>query len=151
MLKLDDDSPFLSEHEAEMFHAFTMKVMLLVKSFRLDLEPGFALLSSRARASAQEDWSTLAKALSFMLGTKDEVLTSSSYDSPILHWRTDVEFGVYPDMMSHDRATFRMRFGETSSSSTKQKMNSRSSTEAELIFIDDKTSKVTWSKRFTEA
>jgi hypothetical protein len=36
------------------------------------------------------------------------------------------------------------------SDSTKQKVNSRSSTEAELIGVDDRISKILWTKRFIE-
>jgi hypothetical protein len=36
------------------------------------------------------------------------------------------------------------------SDSTKQKVNSRSSTEAELIGVDDRISKIIWTKRFIE-
>ena len=35
--------------------------------------------------------------------------------------------------------------------STKQKVNARSSTEAELISIDDKISKIIWMRKFIEA
>ena len=44
-----------------------------------------------------------------------------------------------------------MGFGATSSSSTKQKPNSRSSMEVELITVDEKISNFTWFKRLTEA
>ena len=54
-------------------------------------------------------------------------------------------------MRSHAGGTFSMGFGATSSSPTKQKVNSRSSTEADLIAVDDNISKVMWHKRFTEA
>ena len=43
-----------------------------------------------------------------------------------------------------------MSFGAMTSSSTQQKANPRSLTEVELINVEDKTSKVMWSKRFAE-
>jgi hypothetical protein len=41
--------------------------------------------------------------------------------------------------------------GANQSVSTKQKVNTRSSTEAELVSVDDVISKVLWTKRFLEA
>jgi hypothetical protein len=45
---------------------------------------------------------------------------------------------------------FTMGKGAISGSSMKQKVNSRSSTESELIGVDDKISRVLWTKRFLE-
>ena len=115
------------------------------------MEPGFEFLSSRAKAPTKQDWSKLVKVMSFMMGTTNEVLTLSADDSQNLHWHTDAAFGVYPGMRSYSDGTFSMGFGVMSSSSTKQKVKSRSLTEVELIAVDNKTSKVVWSKRFTEA
>ena len=127
-----------------------MKGTFLVKRARPDLEPGFVFLSSRVRASMKQDWSKLVKIMSFVLGTKDKTLMLSADDSHHLHCHVDAAFGVHPDMKSHTSGVFSMGFGAMLSSSTKQKANPRSSMEAELIAIDDKTSKVAWSKRFTE-
>ena len=54
-------------------------------------------------------------------------------------------------MKSHTGSIFTMGKGAIVSDSTKQKVNSRSSTEAELNAIDDEIPKVVWSKRFMEA
>ena len=43
----------------------------------------------------------LVKEMSFLLGTKDEVLTLSADECPNLHLHMDTAFGVYPDMRSH--------------------------------------------------
>ena len=58
---------------------------------------------------------------------------------------------VYPEMKSIIVGTFSMGLRTTSSSSTKQKVNSISSMEAELFSVGNKMSKVMWSKRFAEA
>ena len=57
---------------------------------------------------------------------------------------------IHPDMRSRTGTTYSLGVGATSSSSTKQKVNSRSSTVAELIGIDDKIAKVMWTKKFIE-
>ena len=74
--------------------------MFLVKSARPNVEPGLGFPSSRARASTQQDWSTLVQVMSFALGTKDRVLTLSAEDSKHLHWHAGTSFGVNSDMRS---------------------------------------------------
>lgn len=68
----------------------------------------------------------------------------------ILIWYIDAAFAVHPDMKSHSGAVFTLGKGAVLSSSTKQKSNARSSTEAELQAVDDKLSKVLWVKRFLD-
>jgi hypothetical protein len=54
-------------------------------------------------------------------------------------------------MRSHDGATMSLGSGTICSISMKQKVNTWSSTKAELIGFDDVVSKILWSKLFIEA
>ena len=126
LLKTDDYLPLLIEEKSDIFHSLTMKCVLLVKKYMPDLEPGFGFLSSKVRASTQHDWSKLVKSMSLIIGTKDEVLTLSADASQYLYWRVGTALGVFPYLQSHPGGTFIMGFGAASSSSTKQKVNSRS-------------------------
>ena len=58
---------------------------------------------------------------------------------------------MHPDYKNHTGAVHSLGKGAIASISTKQKVNSRSSTKAELIGIDDVISKILWSKRFIKA
>ena len=71
----------------------------------------------------------LAKMMSFMLGTKDEVLNLSADDSQHFHLHIKTAFGTNLDMRSHTGGAFVIVFGAMPSRSTKKKMISRSSTE----------------------
>ena len=62
----------------------------------------------------------------------------------------DAAFAVHEDMRSHSGATMTLGKGMVISGSTKQKINTRSSTEAELVPMDDYVSKVLWTKLFIE-
>ena len=63
----------------------------------------------------------------------------------------DASFAPHIDYKSHTVACFTIGRGMISSFSNKQKNNSRSSTEAELNAVDDKISKIVWTKRFIES
>ena len=74
LFKEDEDLPQLSDEKSETSHALIMKGVLLVKRARSNLETGFVFQASRIRALKQWGWYKLAKIMSLMLGTKDEVL-----------------------------------------------------------------------------
>ena len=63
----------------------------------------------------------------------------------------DASFAVHPDFKSHSGATMMMGTGAIQSASMKQKLNTRSSTEAEIVGVDDLAPKIFWTKLFIEA
>ena len=62
----------------------------------------------------------------------------------------DAAFAVQKDMKRHTQAVMTMGSVAVFSLSTKQKVNSRSSTEAELVAVDDVIAKILWTKKFIE-
>ena len=66
-------------------------------------------------------------------------------------WSIDAAFGVHDDFVSHTGATMTMGRGAMQSVSKKQRLNTRSSTEAELVGVDDVVTQVLWTKLFWEA
>ena len=61
----------------------------------------------------------------------------------------DATFAVHKYMKSHIGAVMTMRSGAVISFS-KQKVNSHSSTEAELVMFDDVIAKILWTKKLIE-
>ena len=64
----------------------------------------------------------------------------------IIKHYVDASFAVHPDFKSHTGSSMTMLV-----KSGKQKLNSRSSTEAELIGVDDAMTMILWTKLFMEA
>ena len=62
----------------------------------------------------------------------------------------DAAFGVHPDFRSHTGAIMTMGKGAIFSTSRKQKLNTRSSTGAELVAADDVVSSIVWTKLFLQ-
>ena len=62
----------------------------------------------------------------------------------------DAAFAVQKDMKRHTQAVMTMGSVAVTSLSIKQKVNSRSSTEAELVAVDDVIAKILWTKKFIE-
>jgi hypothetical protein len=55
-------------------------------------------------------------------------------DMHVVKWWVDASFGIHPDMKSHTGATMSLGKGSAYSKSTREKLNTKSSTEAELVF-----------------
>ena len=78
-------------------------------------------------------------------------LTLGANGSSILKWHIDDSFTVHPDMKGHTGAGLMMGRGFPITASTKQKLNTRNSTESELVGIDDVMPVVLWTRLFMEA
>eukprot|EP00957_Ditylum_brightwellii_P174123 13257467-Ditylum_brightwellii.AAC.1 len=88
--------------------------------------------------------------LGFLRVSIDDVLTLEADDSQTLTWHIDASFTVHVDMKSHIGAMFTLGKGAISSNSTKQKVNACSTSELELVSVDDKIGNVIWTKKFIE-
>jgi KUP system potassium uptake protein len=150
LFKVDDNAPILSETKSRTFYTFVMKGMFLCKRARPDIQPAIAFLSTRVRNPTEQDFQKLLRLMAFLQETEDDVLTLEINDEQSTEWYVDAAFAVHPDFKSHTGAYNTLGKGAFAAISTKQKVNSRSSTEAELVAIDDVIAKILWSKRFIE-
>ena len=116
--------------------------MFLCKRGRPDIVPGISFLTTRVNKSCQEDWRKLKKIINFLKGSKEDMLALKVGNEQIIHWYLNVSFGVHTDLNSHTGACMTLGQGVISNHSMKQKNNSRSLTEAEIIGVDSKLSKI---------
>ena len=151
LFNINEKSELLNKERRETFHTFVMKCMFLGKRARPDILVGISFLSTRVLMTNEEDWKKLIRVMNYLKHTKDIILCLEADDTQNLKWYVDASFATHKDMKSHTGSIFTLGKGSIWNESTKQKVNARSSTEAELISIDDKISKIIWMKRFIEA
>ena len=72
-------------------------------------------------------------------------------DSGTLTWNIDASFAVHPDCKSHTGACLTLGQRNMLSISAEQKINTKSSTKAELVGVDDAMTFVMWMKHFFES
>eukprot|EP00978_Attheya_sp_CCMP212_P037033 scaffold171954_cov19-Attheya_sp.AAC.1 len=89
--------------------------------------------------------------MNFLNQTQNDVATLEADDSQTINWYVNAAFAVHADFKSHTGAVMTLRKGIVISISTKQKVNTRSSTESELVGIDDAIAKMLWTKLMIEA
>jgi hypothetical protein len=63
-------------------------------------------------------------------------------------WYVDASFAVHPNMHGHTGGGLTLGRGFPISASTKQKLNTRSSTESELVGVDDMMPIILWTRYF---
>ena len=89
--------------------------------------------------------------MSYLKGTKELVLTLGADKINILKWYIDASFAVHQDMKGHTGAGLTMGKGAVYNRSTKQKINTKSSTETEVVGVDDILPQVLWTNNFLKA
>ena len=103
------------------------------------------------KAPTESDWEKLVHMMKYLNGTRQDELTLSADSLTRVMWWVDASFAIHPDMRSHTGAVMSMGNGALVSMSRKQKLNTRSSTEAELVGVDDAMNLILWTKLFLEA
>ena len=78
-------------------------------------------------------------------------LTLKGDEARIVKWWIDTSFAVHPDMRSHTGGTLSLGKGSVYSASTRQKLNTKSLTESELVGASDYLPNTLWMKMFMEA
>jgi len=84
--------------------------------------------------------------MQYLQAHRDITLTLEPGEQP--NWWVDSSYAVYPDMRSHSRIIMSLGKGAAYSTSCKQKLNTKSSTEAELVAIDDTMGQILWTRNF---
>ena len=151
LFKINPKSPKLNKQQSEEFHTTVARGLFVSKRARPDIQTTIAFLCTRVRDSTIEDWKKLVRLMSYLSKTKDETLTLKANGTNEIKWWIDAAFAVHPDMRSHTGAVMTLGEGAVQSISKKQKVNTRSSTEAELVATDDIAAQVLWTQNFLRA
>ena len=141
----------LGEAKQEAFHTMVAKALFLTIRSRPDIRLAVAFLCTRVKEPTTYDWFKLTRMMNFLCKTQTECLTLALDGSGKTTWSIDAAYAVHPDMKSHTGMTMTMGKGAITSLSRKQKLNTRSSTEAELVAVDDCMAQVLWTKYFLDA
>jgi hypothetical protein len=75
-------------------------------------------------------------------------LVLAADDSGQIRWWVDASYAVHDDMKSHTGGTMSMGKGSIYSTSIKQKLVTRSSTEAEIVAVHDVMPQLLWTTHF---
>ncbi|EJK60825.1 hypothetical protein THAOC_18763, partial [Thalassiosira oceanica] len=146
-----EEATFLDTERADALHHCVAQLSFLKARSRPDLDPAVAFLTTRVRKPDEDDWGKLRRVLQYLKGTRHMKLTISVDSLNILNWWVDASYNIHEDCKGHTGLILSMGKGGVASGSWKQKINVRSSTEGELVGLDDCLPLILWGKYFLEA
>jgi hypothetical protein len=108
-------------------------------------------MTTRVKQPDKDDYKKLTRVVKYLRATPKLYLTLEADDTHIVKWWIDASFAVHKDMKSHTGGTMSLGKGSAYSASTRQKLNTKGSTEAELVGVNDLMPQVLWTRYFLEA
>ena len=151
LFEVDEASVRLDKGESEAFHRIVAKLLYVWIRARSDLLLSVGFLCTRVSKSTKQDQTKLKRVLEYIKGTIDKVLTLGADSLDKLRTWVDASYAVHPDMRSHTGGIMSLGTGGFIPKSWKQKLNTKSSTEAELVGASDYLPNTIWVKMFLEA
>ena len=151
LFKVNEETLSLTQDQATVFHNFVAKCLFLTKRARPDIATAVAFLTTRVKGPGQDDWKKLTRLIRYLRGSVSLPLTLSADSVPVPKWWVDGSHVTHPNMRGHSGGCMSLGKGMLCNTSTKQKLNTRSSTETELVAADDFMPVILWTNYFLEA
>jgi Reverse transcriptase (RNA-dependent DNA polymerase) len=151
LLSIDADSPLLSPSKAQTFHSVVAKLIYVGTRARTDILLALSFLCSRVSAPTDQDEQKLRRLLSYLQGTIDLTLRIGADSLSQFSTWVDASFAVHHNMRSHTGGVISFGRGGLVCKSKRQNINTKSSTEAELVGASDYLPNTLYVKLFMEA
>jgi hypothetical protein len=152
LFSVNEDCEKILDEKAVEFHNLVAKTLCATKRARRDTCTAVAFLTTRVREPDKDDCKKLVHLMRYVRGSRDMPLVlSAANGSHILKWWVDASFAVHPNPRGHSGGGLSLGRGFPIVSSTKHKLNTRSSAEAELVGADDFMPAICWTRHFMEA
>ena len=126
------------------------QLLFAAKRARPDIQTSIAFLCTRVQKPDEDDWKKLVRVLGYIKDTIFLPLTLGWDGTGNIYWYVDASFAVHHNMRSHTGAVMTFGRGAVMSMSTKQKLNTKSSTKAELVGVDDCIPFNVWARYFLQ-
>lgn len=152
LFDIDENAKEIDPVDKAKFHTLVAKLLYISKRVRPDILLAVNFLTTRVQDPRQDDWNKLFRVLKYINGSKSRGLTLRIGESVFVHAYIDASYGSHQtDGKSHSGAV--IGIGDAIAilaKSTKQKVVTKSSTEAELIAVTDIIGDVLDLKGFVE-
>ena len=140
---------YLENDTLQLYHQLTAKLLFLCKWAYPELQMAVAFLTTWVNRPDVDDYKKLCHVIKYLQGTPDLALTLEADNAHVIKWWIDTSFMVHKDMHSHTGRTLSLRKGSLYSALSCQKINTESSTEAELVVaVDDVMPLILWMRYF---
>ncbi|KAL7545710.1 hypothetical protein ACHAWF_009061 [Thalassiosira exigua] len=147
----EKDRKRLTDADGDVFHRKVAQLLFLSTRARRDIRTAVAFLCTRVKDPDRDDWSKLKRVLRYLKRYRSLKLTLQADDLSLMHWWVDASFAVHADYKGHTGGVMSWGRGSVVDLCRKQKVNTMSSTEAEIVGVSDVIPRMTWVSLFVEA
>ena len=148
LFDVDPESSKLDKQKSELFHSLTAKLLWVAKRGRPDIETTVSFLCQRVQNPTEEDWKKLKRLLQYINQTIDDLRIIGANNLNQLYTFIDGSHAVHTNMRGHTGGTLSMGKGVIHAKASKQKINTKSSTETELVAMSEYVPYSIWMKKF---
>ena len=141
----------LSPERADTFHSTVAKLLWVAQRGRVDILTSISFLCTRVQCPDIEDWKKLKRVLKFLEQTLHDTRLIGADCLTKMQSFVDSSHAVHHDMHGHTGRAITFGTGILSPSASKQKMNSRSTNETEVIGNSEYLPKMIWHEYFFES
>ena len=135
----------LPEEQARTFHHTVAQLLLLSACARCDIQRVTAFLTTCVKAPDKDDWGKVKRLLQYLKCTVHMPLILSAESLALACVWVDTAYAVHTNCRSHTGAGMSLGHGMAMSYSWKQKINTKSSTEAKLVGVDHSLGHILWA------
>ena len=122
-----------------------------MKRARPDIETTVSFLMPRVSKSDEDDWKKLRRCVGWLKRTIDDIRVIGVDSLSKLYTWIDAAYAVHDNMRSHTGGAMSMGHGIVHGRSGIQKLNTKSSTEAELVGVSEYIPYNIWLMMFLDA
>lgn len=138
----------LGRNDADLFRRLVCKLLYVGLRGRSDILTALSFLTTRLSCPTEHDLRKLRRLLEYLHGTLDFSLVLGADNLGTIYTWVDASYAVHADMRSHTGGVISFGTGGILCKSSKQKLNTKSSTEAELVGASDYLPSTVWVMHF---
>ena len=138
----------LSEEYQKKLHSITARLLYIGTRVRPEILLVVNYLATRVNKYSQGDWQKAMRCMEYLNGDTELGLTLSIGNNMNVNLFADASYGVHADGKSHSASVIKVGNSTVAARSSKQKIVTKSTTEAELVCASDMLSSAIWEKDF---
>ena len=142
------DSESVTAEQKEFFHSTVARLLYLGKRVRPDILVAVSYLAKRVQKPNTDDFRKMERAVRYLRGSRELGIVISATTMIQVLGYIDASHAVHEDHKGHTGCIISLGRGPIYAKSGSQRINSKSSTESELIGLSDSASQVLWTRNF---
>ena len=147
----NDEQNALHDEDKKNYHSWVMKILYAAKRCRPDVLLATSYLSSKVQNPSERDMSNIIHLLRYLNRTAQRKLRFHRSSRVLLVTFVDAAYAVHADGKSRTGILIILAGAAILAKSSKQRMATKSSTEAEVVALSDGASELLWILEFLEA